>query len=161
MFNMQFEGTLNYPKPNHSVKEMVKLFDIKSNDFNNTISTINSDSNHFEQELKTTKKKSNYQNNTKKIKKVLDPLQSSLYVIDQEHFEIFDPVYPSMTEIFQQRIKKKKYPKTSSKTNNINNKTLSNFSQNKYNNNHIINNYFNYLWQVGDEFSEIHCFPLF
>ncbi|KAK9172701.1 hypothetical protein CmeUKMEL1_15655 [Cryptosporidium meleagridis] len=160
MFNMQFESAHNYSKPNHSVKEIVKLFDIKSNDFNNTISTINSDSNYFEQEFKTSNKQnSNYQNNTKKIKKILDPLQSSLYVIGQEHFEIFDPVYPSMTEIFQQKIKKKIYPKISSKTNN--NKTLPNISQNKYNNNHIINNYFNYLWQVGDEFSEIHCFPLF
>ncbi|KAH8582957.1 uncharacterized protein ELE39_002302 [Cryptosporidium sp. chipmunk genotype I] len=161
MLNIQFEGSANYPSTSHPVKEMVKLFDIKSNDFNNTISTVNSDSYYFEKNFKTSNKQnSKNPNNKNKVKKAVDPPQSSL-LIDQDYYEIFDPVYPSMSNIFKQKIKKKNCPKENSKANDINNKTLSNFKQNQYYNNHVIKNYLNYLWQVGDEFSEIHCFPFF
>lgn len=151
MLNIQLETPVNY-----SVKEMIKLFDNKSNDFNKTISTVNSDSLFHEKDFKKPEKqKSNQKNISNKAQKAPDSTESTVFIIDQEYYEIFNPVYPSITDTFRQKIKKNK--NSSQYYRNI--KANTNFNQNKYK--YIINNYSNYLLQVGDEFSEIHCLPLF
>ncbi|OII75482.1 uncharacterized protein cubi_02003 [Cryptosporidium ubiquitum] len=157
MVNIQFETPVNYSNTNYSVKDMIKLFEIKSCDFNNTISTVNSDSLCYEKNFKKLEKqKSNQQSIGTNLKNVPNTTESTVFFIDQDYYEIFNPVYPPINDIFGQ--KNKKNTKKSFK-NNIKSNTLNNFNQNKYNN-YMINNYFNCLWQIGDEFSEIHCFPL-
>ncbi|KAJ1608684.1 hypothetical protein OJ253_1837 [Cryptosporidium canis] len=153
MFNFHFGHLSNHLSSDFSVSDFNKPADTKPSCFNNTISTLNSDSAFLESfekpEIRKQDKKSHHSHGA-----THNRTQSFGYIIDQDYYEIVYPILGPLHE--QPRAKSSIVPssKESSRASKDNAPlpTVSNY---------FVRNYMNYIWQVGDEFSEVHSLPLY
>ncbi|KAJ1610030.1 hypothetical protein OJ252_2032 [Cryptosporidium canis] len=153
MFNFHFGHPNNHLSSDFSVSDFIKPADTKPSCFNNTISTVNSDSAFLESfekpETRKQGKKSHHSQGA-----IQRRGQSFGYIIDQDYYEI---VYPILGPLHEQPRARSSTDPSSGESSRASKDSASPPTVSSY----FVRNYMNYIWQVGDEFSEVHSLPLY
>ncbi|KAH7648084.1 hypothetical protein FG379_000008 [Cryptosporidium bovis] len=117
-------------------------------ELNSTISTINGDNENI------FKQGDFHSSSKKKIKELLDDDTVSLLRGENDNFVHKNKKTSEYGT--EKQLDSKKFNRNKKEDNNINTKNIKKSNCNNY----FADNYLKYIWEVGDEFSDLHCFYL-
>lgn len=152
MHNTQFGGTVDYFNSRYFAEEIIESLNTKLNNFNNTISTVSSGSHYHSEDITRMFgcQRTSQGNRSSKVKMTAEEVgflsQRRLNTVGQDSYKPPSPEFSSINSesIIQVSNKGKEFSSCSRKKRNSNS--------------YLLDNYLSYIWQIGDEFSEIHFF---
>ncbi|KAF7458863.1 RmlC-like jelly roll fold containing protein [Cryptosporidium felis] len=154
MISFPIQKPCNKRSNEGTIKDIVKLYEARKIDFNSTISTLTSEPYSFEKSPVETRRSSLKIKDKARISK---ELSDNIFSLDQTNYEIHANG-PLLQNFY---LFKPKSGNSDCRVTKPNQKQRIDTQRKPSCNEHVLQNYLEYIWQVGDEFSDLHSFPLF